>query len=146
VAERQAVAAQQLLAGLNCPIAIRKEYSDSLSTGSGITLWAVFSKKKDDIDVASPIIIGADELGEKGVPAEEVGKRAAKKLIEAIESKAPVDAHLADNLIPWMALFAPSAVKVQAVTKHTTTNIYVVEKFLPVKFEVKENIITASRV
>jgi len=141
VAERQAHSAQQLLAGLNCPVAIRKEYSDSLSTGSGITLWAVFSKKKDDIDVASPIIIGADELGEKGTPAEDIGKRAAKKLIEAIESKAPVDAHLADNLIPWMALFAPSAVRVQAVTKHTTTNIYVVEKFLPVKFEIKDSTI-----
>jgi len=145
VAERQAVAAQQLLAGLNCPIAIRQEYSDSLSTGSGITLWAVFSKKKDDIEVSEPIIIGADELGEKGTPAEAVGKSAAKKLTEAIESKAPVDAHLADNLIPFMALFAPSAVKAQAITKHTTTNIYVVEKFLPVKFEIKENVITASR-
>ncbi len=141
VAERQANSAKQMLARYNCPVTIRTEYSDSLSTGSGITLWAVFSEKKDDIDVASPIIIGADELGEKAKPAEEVGKIAAQKLIEAIDSKAPADAHLADNLIPLMALFPPSAVKAQKITKHTETNIYVVEKFLPARFSVENNVI-----
>jgi RNA 3'-terminal phosphate cyclase (GTP) len=145
VAERQANAAKQALAKFNCPVTIRTEYSDALSTGSGITLWAVFSKKKDDIEVSEPIIIGADELGEKGKPAEEIGKGAAQKLTEAIESKAPVDAHLADNLIPWMALFAPSKIKVQKITKHTETNIYVVEKFLPVKFRIEGSVIYCSR-
>jgi RNA 3'-terminal phosphate cyclase (GTP) len=144
VAERQANSAKQQLAKYNCPVNIRAEYSDALSTGSGITLWAVFSRKKDDIDVLNPIIIGADELGEKGKPAEEIGKGAAQKLIDAIESKAPVDSHLADNLIPWMGLFAPSAVKAQTITKHTLTNIYVVEKFLPVKFRVEGNVISSQ--
>ncbi|MEM4240062.1 MAG: RNA 3'-terminal phosphate cyclase [Candidatus Woesearchaeota archaeon] len=141
VAERQSHSAQQALINFKCPVTIRTEYSDALSTGSGITLWAVFSRKEDDIDIANPIIIGADELGEKGTPAEEVGKKAAQKLINAIRSNAPVDAHLADNLIPFMALFAPSSIKVQAVTKHTETNIYVVEKFLPVKISVEGDII-----
>ncbi len=145
VAERQANSAKQLLAKYNCPVNIRAEYSDALSTGSGITLWAVYSKKKDDIEVSEPIIIGADSLGEKGMPAEEVGKQAAQKLIEAIESKAPVDSHLADNLIPWMALFAPSSIRVQKITKHTETNIYVVEKFLPVKFSIESNIIMCNK-
>ncbi len=145
VAERQANSAKQALGNCNCPVTIRTEYSDSLSTGSGITLWAVFSRKKDDIDVSSPIIIGADELGEKAKPAEEVGKAAAQRLIEAIDSKAPVDAHLADNLIPFMALFAPSTIKAQKITKHTITNIYVVEKFLPVKFSIEGNIIRCDK-
>jgi RNA 3'-terminal phosphate cyclase (GTP) len=145
VAERQANSAKQALGKYDCPVTIRTEYSDSLSTGSGITLWAVFSTKKDDIDVANPIIIGGDELGEKAKPAEEVGKSAAQKLIEAIESKAPADLHLADNLVPLMALFAPSAVRAQKITKHTETNIYVVEKFLPVKFSVENNLIKSSR-
>ncbi len=145
VAERQANSAKQLLAKQNCPVTIRTEYSDTLSTGSGITLWAVFSRKKDDIDVSHPIIMGADELGEKSRPAEEVGKSAAQKLIGAIESKAPADSHLADNLIPLMALFAPSAVRAQKITKHTETNIYVVEKFLPVRFSVEGSIIKSLR-
>ncbi|MEM4254405.1 MAG: RNA 3'-terminal phosphate cyclase [Candidatus Woesearchaeota archaeon] len=145
VAERQASAAKQVLAKYSCPINVRTEYSETLSPGSGITLWAVFSKKKDDIDIKEPIILGADALGEKGLPAEQVGKAAAQKLIDAIESKAPVDSHLADNLIPWMALFPPSKIKVQTITPHTLTNINVVEKFLPVKFSTENSVIICNK-
>lgn len=141
VAERQAHAAQQALAKYNCPISIRSEYADTLSPGSGMTLWAVFSKNKEDIDVANPIILGADALGEKGTPAEAIGKQAAERLHHAISSHAAVDAHLADNLIPWMGLFPPSALRAEKITPHTTTNIYTVQKFLPVTFDVKENVI-----
>ncbi|MEM2916318.1 MAG: RNA 3'-terminal phosphate cyclase [Candidatus Woesearchaeota archaeon] len=95
VAERQAHSAQQALSKLNCPVSIRSEYADTLSLGSGITLWAVFSKRKDDIDVSNPVILGADCLGERGLPAEQVGKTAAERLLNAIESRAPVDIHLA---------------------------------------------------
>ncbi|MEM4247368.1 MAG: RNA 3'-terminal phosphate cyclase, partial [Candidatus Woesearchaeota archaeon] len=102
-------------------------------------------KKKDDIDIKEPIILGADALGEKGLPAEQVGKAAAQKLIDAIESKAPVDSHLADNLIPWMALFPPSKIKVQTITPHTLTNINVVEKFLPVKFSTENSVIICNK-
>ncbi len=145
VAERQAHAAQQALSRHDCPISIRTEYADTLSPGSGITLWAVFSKNKEDLDVANPIILCADQLGEKGTPAEAVGKAAAVKLHEAIASGAPVDAHAADNLIPWMALFAPSSIHAQAVTPHTLTNIEIVKKFIPVTFDVKGTTVTASR-
>lgn len=135
VAERQAHAAQQLLAAqLKCPVTIRSEYADTLSTGSGITLWAVCSKKKEDIDVANSIILGADMLGKKGVPAENIGKEAATQLIECIRSGAAADAHLADNLIPWMALYPPSSIRTNRITMHTQTNIDVVKKFLPVTF------------
>lgn len=145
VAERQAHSAQQALAAqYKCPVGIRSEYAETPSPGSGITLWAVFSKKKDDIDVADPHILGADMLGEKGLPAEQVGKEAAQKLIAAIASGAAADAHLADNLIPWMAL-VPSAIQAEKITLHTQTNIDVVKKFLPVTFSVQNNTIRASR-
>ncbi len=144
VAERQAHAAQQVLSRLNCPISIRSEYADTLSPGSGITLWAVFSKNKEDLDPANPIIIGEDQLGEKGRPAEDIGKAAAAALQKSIASGASVDAHLMDNLIPWMALFPPSTVKTAAITPHTTTNIYVVKKFIPVKFNIQETTIQST--
>lgn len=144
VAERQAHAAQQALSRHDCPVSIRSEYADTLSPGSGITLWAVFSKNKEDLDVSNPIILGADALGEKGVPAETIGKNAAEKLRAAIASGAAADAHLTDNLIPWMALCAPSTVKAEKITPHTTTNIEIVKKFMPVQFDVRQNII-ASR-
>lgn len=142
VSERQASAAKQALAQLNVPIEITTEYSDTLSTGSGITLWAIFAKN-DDIDNENPIRVGADALGEQGKPAEKVGTEAAEKLLKELD--APVDAHLADNLIPLMALCKPSKITTTQITKHTETNIWVVEQFLGKMFKIKENIITTNQ-
>ena len=145
VAERQAKAAKLLLNKLNCPIQIQTEYSDTLSTGSGITLWAIFSKDPDDLDAENPIILGADALGERGKRSEQVGQEAAEKLMQEINSKAPVDSHLADSLIPYLALFGRE-IKVSKLTNHTLTNIYVCEQFLGKIFEVdKENKVVKSK-
>ncbi|MBW2975568.1 RNA 3'-terminal phosphate cyclase [Candidatus Woesearchaeota archaeon] len=129
VAERQARAARLTLSRLNCPIQIRTEYCETLSTGSGITLWAIFSKDPEDIDIINPIRVGADSLGERGKRAEDVGREAAERLLKEIESKAPVDRHLADNLIPFLALCGDK-IKVSEITNHTLTNIYTCEQFL----------------
>lgn len=136
VAERQARTAKMTLSKLNCPVKIETEYSETLSTGSGIVLYAIFSKD-DEIDFVNPIRLGASSLGEQGKRAELVGEEAAKKLLEEISSKAPVDEHLADNLIPFLALNGGS-MKVSKISNHTRTNIYVVEQFLDVKFKIDE--------
>ncbi len=137
VAERTAKSAKILLSKFDAPINIQKEYADTLSLGSGITLWAVFSKEKNEINVKDPIILGADSLGEKGKKSEKVGKEAANKLIKEIESKAPVDKHTADNLIPFLAV-AGGKIKVSKITNHTKTNIWVCEQFLDKKFNIDE--------
>jgi len=138
VAERQAKASMQMLSKYSDSIHIRKEYCNTESIGTGITLWTIYSKQKDDIDPENQIRIGGDALGEKGKPAETIGEEAAKMLIAEMQSKTPVDKHLADNLIPFMALFKPSAIKTSKITKHTLTNIYVVEEFLGKLFSVNE--------
>jgi len=127
VAERQAKSAKLLLNKFEVPIVIQTEYADTFCPGSGITLWAIFSKDMDEIDVKNPILLGADALGERGKPAEKVGKEAAEKLIKEIESKAPVDSHTADNLIPWLALFG-GKIRVSEITNHTKTNIWICEE------------------
>jgi len=129
VAERQARAAKQVLLKQNVPVQISTQYSDTLSTGLGITLWAVFSLSEDDVDVTNPIRLGADALGERGKRAEAVGEEAAKQLVAEIGSGAAVDKHLADNLVPVIALFG-GEIKVSEITDHTKTGVYVVEKFL----------------
>ena len=128
----------------NCPINIRIEYNDALSTGSGITLWAIFSKNKDEIDMQNPIRLGADAMGERGKKAEIVGADAANSLIREIDSKAPVDRHLADQILNFMALASKSKIKTSMLTGHAKTNIYAIEKFLGKTFEIneKENIIS----
>lgn len=137
VAERQARAAKLALNKLECPIKINSEYSDTLSTGSGITLWAIFSLG-EEIDFDNPLILGADALGERGKRAEIVGKEAAENLIKEINSKAPVDKHLADQILPFMALVGKGSIKVSEITAHCKTNIYVIEQFFGKIFEVDE--------
>ena len=139
VAERQAEAAQQLLKQkYNAPLQITTQYQDTLSTGSGIMLWAIFSKNEDDIDENNPIRLGADSLGEQGKKAEIVGQEAAQNLIKEIESKAPVDRHLADQILPFMALIGNSSIKVSDITNHCRTNIYIIQQFLGEVFKVDE--------
>lgn len=132
VAERQLNSAKNFLeqiAGLEIGI----EYARSLSPGSGIVLWGTYNKT----------VIGSDALGKKGKPAELVGEEAAKKLIEEINSGAVVDSNAADSLIPFLGV-AFGKIKTSKITKHTLANIYVVEKFLGVKFTIenKDNIIS----
>lgn len=137
VAERQVKAAKLELKSVDCLIDIRTEYSDALCTGSGITLWALFSET-DEINFKNPIILGGDALGERGKRAEIVGKEAARNLLNEINTKAGVDHYLADQLIPFMALVGKSKIKASKISNHCKTNIYTVEKFLGKTFEIDE--------
>jgi RNA 3'-phosphate cyclase len=137
VAERQARAAKQVMSKLNVPVQISAQYSETFCPGSGITLWAIFSLREDEVDVENPIRLGADALGERGKRAEIVGEEAAKKLLGEINSGAVVDSHLADNLMPFIAVFG-GQIKTSSITNHAKTNVYTVERFLGKCLEIDE--------
>lgn len=142
VAERQARAAKLFLKQYYSDVKIDMEYNETYSSGSGITLWAIFRLNGRDVQIY-PVRLGADALGRKGKRAEIVGEEAAKQLHKSILSGAPVDAHLSDNLVPFLGVVG-GAIKVSEISRHTLTNIYVTEKFLNKKFAVdkKNNIIS----
>ena len=126
VAIRQAMSAREVLAEEGYDAQISTECSQYGSTGSGITLWCPG--------------IGGSSLGERGKPAEEVGREAARALLEELGSGASTDVHLADQLIPYMALAdGKCSLTTRLLTSHARTNIWVVERFLDVQFEVEEN-------
>lgn len=129
VAERQTIAAKSMLQKYEPKIII--EYSKSKSTGSGIVLWAVFT---DDVNISR---LGASALSEKTKTSESIGEHAANELIKEIKSGAVVDKYMADNLIPFMALFG-GKIKTSEITNHTLTNIYITEKFLDVTFKIDQ--------
>ncbi len=133
VAERIAHAAQESLKKYPVPCTIRTEYAAAASIGGDFLLWTVFSQNGDVSD-HNPVILGSDALLEPQKSSEQIGKEAAEKLVQEIDSGAAVDHNLADQLIPFMALLPGSKIKTSKVSDHTKTNIYVVEKFLPVKF------------
>jgi RNA 3'-terminal phosphate cyclase (ATP) len=134
VAQRQADSAQNKLkkAGFK-DVEIRLEWYEQgkdahLGPGSGVVLWAV---------TESGSVIGADALGERGKPAEKVGEEAADKLLKEMERDAPIDSHMGDMLIPYIAVAdGRSEIKVTELTLHLLSNISVTEKILNIKFGV----------
>ncbi len=99
------------------------------SPGKGTVL---FIKSKSDGAVA-----GVQSLGEIRRSAERVADDACDELQAYIESGCAVDKHLADQLIIPMALTKGSSkFSTCEITQHLLTNIEVVKKFLPVRFNV----------
>ena len=127
VAERQANAAREIIfRELGVEADIELEYYEPskdphLGPGSGIVLY---------VD-ASRGIMGADALGEKGKPAEQVGREAAQKLVEEVRSGAGVDRHLGDMLISLAALASGiSELRVSSMTMHAWTVIRIVRQLV----------------
>lgn len=134
VAERQARSARKILFdGFGLSPEIDIEYSNTTSTGSGIVLWIETENS----------IIGASALGEKGKPAERVGRSAALELVEQYQ-KGVVDEWCADQLIPYMALADGGKIMPSKITEHCKTNILVTELFTGKKFIVENNIISLA--
>lgn len=132
VAERQLAGVREILGKLKLPMEEKVEYYKSQCPGSQICLAALFENT----------VIGTDNLGKLGKRAEDVGKEAALELLKEQKSQACLDKHLADQILPYMAL-APgkSQVTVSKITNHCKTNIWVIEKFIKGKFEIKGNLI-----
>jgi len=127
VAERQVDSAGMILRqklGKTLDAEIRYKVTDS--TGSGMLVYA---KTRNSI-------LSGDCIGELRKSAEEVGKEAAKSMITDFAAGA-VDRHAADMLLPYMALAGKGTIATPEITDHITTNILVIEKFLPVKFAVE---------
>jgi RNA 3'-terminal phosphate cyclase (ATP) len=125
VAQRQAAAAQDILKKID-----QLEISVTLETypvatdphvapGSGIALYT---------DNEPGTVLGADCVGERGRPAEEVGRQAATQLVGEISSGTPVDRHMSDILIPYLAVAdGGSEFRTSMITMHTITNARIAE-------------------
>jgi RNA 3'-terminal phosphate cyclase (ATP) len=81
--------------------------------------------------------VGFTSLGKRGKPAEKVADEACSHFLEFMATEAAVDTHLADQLVLYMALAeGRSTLITGAITTHLLTNIWVIEKFLPVQFDI----------
>ena len=128
VAERQATAAKLSLNQIGCPVDIETQYSKTESTGSVITVFGISENN---------IRIGSDFLGKRGLKADVVGRKAAEQLVNELKDGAVVDVHLADNLIPFIAL-TKGSLRTSRITGHIRAAVFVAEQFLPVKFKIDE--------
>ena len=117
------VARRECVEEAGCEVDVETEVLQGPSTGSGITLWSGYK--------------GASALGERGLPAEKVGRSAAKEMLAELRSKAAVDVHLADQLVPYLAL-AGGRYTASQISRHTRTNIWTVSHFSDVEISVVE--------
>ena len=79
-------------------------------------------------------------FGERGISAEKVAKRTAKSVREYLASNMPVGRYLADQLLIPMAMAGGGKFCTLSPTKHTTTNIEIIKKFLDVEVDISENV------
>lgn len=73
-------------------------------------------------------VAGFSALGERGKPAERVGEDAADAANRFLEGAAPVDRHMADQLLVFLAL-AGGRIRIPAVTDHVETRCALLEAF-----------------
>ena len=132
VAERQAKAANDYLRekGYTADIQIINDKSNPLQKGSSLTLWT---------ETNTGAVLGADAIGELRKTSEAVGRGAAEKLHAEISAEPTVDVHLADMLIPYVAMAKDKSMYLtRALSDHLETNIWLAEKILGAKFSVEK--------
>jgi RNA 3'-terminal phosphate cyclase (ATP) len=132
VAERQANAAKTFLSekGYATDVQIVNDKSNFFQKGSSITLWA---------ETDTGVIIGADAIGQLRKTSESVGREAAEKLVAELVARPTVDVHLADMLIPYMALAeSASSFLAREVSDHLETNVWLAEKMLKAQFTIQK--------
>ena len=104
--------------------------SEGASTGAGVFLMARYERTA----------LGADSLGERGVPAEQVGSMAVRSLRLETSGAGTLDVHAADQLLPYLALAdGPSEFRVREMTSHLRTQLELVRRFLDVRIDSVES-------
>lgn len=131
VADRQLSAAVNYLFNRGISVGARDtRVEDGFSSGTTILVYSVS---------ADGTFIGADALGERGKPAEVVGKEAAQSFWREHCRGAPVDEHLGDMLVTLLAFAAGrSEFRVSRVTEHLRTNLHIAQVFTGMGYEIQD--------
>jgi len=128
IAERQKNQALKILKEKNFSPEIKILEAPSIGQSTFFFLKAEFENS----------VAGFGALGEIGKRAERVAEEACQEFLEFMQTKAGIDPHLADQLIPYLAWAdGQSSFTVSRISKHLLTNIWVVQQFLPTKITVE---------
>ncbi len=81
-------------------------------------------------------VLGAGRVAERGVPAEALGDAVGAELAADLAAGATVDVQAADQLLVYLALARGGAFTTRTVTSHARTAMWLIEQFLPVRFQI----------
>jgi RNA 3'-terminal phosphate cyclase (ATP) len=132
VSQRMARECQERLRarGYDANIQLRHD-TQAKQKGAVLSIWA---------ETDTGCLIGSDRAGRPGRSSEEIGRYVARNLLEDLETGAGVDKYLADQLIPYCALGdGVSEYIIPRMTEHVETNLWLVERMLGAKTELKNN-------
>lgn len=132
IAERQRTAALAALADTFAEAHLPAEIDCITATGPG---QGTFLFLRADTET---VRAGFTALGARGKRAETVGTEAAEELGRHLSSGAALDPHLADQLVPYLALCRrESSFSTSRITRHLLTNLWVVGRFVALRFRVE---------
>jgi len=77
-------------------------------------------------------------VGESGISAEKVAKKAASRVRQFIHAQAAVEEYLADQLLLLIALAGKGSFTTTTPSLHTTTNINVIKQVLDVEVKIEQ--------
>jgi RNA 3'-terminal phosphate cyclase len=135
VAQRMAERSRELLAqkGYNPYIDIVEDTS-AVQSGAALLLWA---------QSTDGCLLGFDRAGKRGRSSESIAQSAVEGLLTDIATGATVDRFAGDQLILFAALArGQSRYIVSSLTDHIESNLWLIEKILGARTEVKENLIS----
>jgi RNA 3'-terminal phosphate cyclase (ATP) len=112
--------AQNLLQEAKLKVTVQALREKGIAPGAGLFLTAKYKNS----------LAGFAGLGEKRLSSEKVAEIACEELLKFHQTSAPVDEHLADQLLLPAALAnEKSQYRVAEVSLHLTTNAAVIEQF-----------------
>jgi RNA 3'-terminal phosphate cyclase (ATP) len=121
IPQRMANRAENVLSAKGLGARIQPRRLRGAGPGAGVFLFAEYEHA----------VAGFAAYGRKGLPAERVAEAACERLLAHHDSCAPVDPHLADQLVLPLALAGGvSRLNTSAVTYHLLTNVWVLRQFL----------------
>jgi len=128
VAQRQQRAVCDALRAQHLDAVIECVALPSPGTGTCVVLVAEFESTR----------AGFAALGKPGKPAEQVGREAARALLEFLNTDAALEEHLADQVAIFLALAqGPSAFTTAKITRHLLTNLWTIQQCLPVQVTIE---------
>jgi RNA 3'-terminal phosphate cyclase (ATP) len=121
---------RRLIAESGLPIAGFEhiEVTDSAGPGNCVVLRIVGANR-------TSVFTG---FGSKGKPSEKVIAEVVEQVTAFLESGAAIDHYLADQLLIYMAMQKSGCLTTSQLSRHLTTNMEVIKKFLPVDFVVEQ--------
>lgn len=134
VAQEMADSAKEALkrAGwVTCDIAVAA-YKEERATGSGSSVWMV-------CETSTGCVLGASQAGSNKEKPRLTGEAAARELLDSLEHRPCVDAHMQDQMVILMALAGGrSRVRTGPLTLHTETAIHIARATSTAEFRVEK--------